>query len=189
MQKLETATDLQARLTTILDTVNREFGSLTEEQLRQKPAPDKWSIIECLQHLNLAERFYIRNIQHKVDQLGLLQTNPTDQPLKAGLVGRALCWAVDPKTKMKLKAPSIVKPRRAEEWNVQQVMSQFIELQTLLYDSLNKVIYLDWNQTQLPTLFGNWLKINLGDALRMLVLHTERHLAQALRVKETLSLP
>lgn len=186
MQKLETATDLQARLTAILEIVDREFGSLTEEQLRKKPTPDKWSIIECLQHLNLAERFYIRNIQHKVDQLGLLQTNPTDQTLKAGLVGRGLCWAVDPKTKVKLKAPSIVKPRRAAEWNVPEVMNQFIELQTVLKSSIDRAIYLDWNQTKLPTLFGNWLKINLGDALRMLILHTERHLAQAMRVKETM---
>lgn len=188
MQKLETARELQQRLSTILETVSREFSNLSESQLRQQPAPDKWSIIECLQHLNLAERFYIRNIQHKVDQLGVLQTNPTDQSLKAGLVGKALCWAVDPNTTMKLKAPSIVKPRRPEEWNVAEVMSQFVELQTILKDSIDRAIYLDWNQAKLPTLFGNWLKINLGDALRMLVLHTERHLAQAMRVKETLLL-
>lgn len=186
MQKLETAHQLQSRLTTILATVEREFGTLSEEQLRWKPAPDKWSIIECLQHLNLAERFYIRNIQHKVERLGLIQSNPSDQVLEAGLVGRVLCWLVDPNTKLKVKAPSIIKPRRADEWDVRQVLGHFVELQTLLHDSIDRVVYLDWNKTKLSTLFGNWLKIRLGDAMRMLVLHTERHLNQAMRVKETM---
>jgi hypothetical protein len=33
------------------------------------------------------------------------------------------------------------------------------------------------------TMYGNWLKIRLGDAVRMLVAHTERHMNQAMRVK------
>uniref|UniRef100_UPI003B3A08E1 DinB family protein n=1 Tax=Spirosoma sp. TaxID=1899569 RepID=UPI003B3A08E1 len=73
MQKLNTAHDLQTRLSSVIQTVQQEFATLSDEQLRWKPAPDRWSIVECLQHLNLAERFYIRNIQHKVDKLGLLQ--------------------------------------------------------------------------------------------------------------------
>ncbi len=183
MQKLDTARDLQTRLSAILGTVQGEFAVLTDEQLRWKPAPNQWSIVECLQHLNLAERYYIRNMQYKVDQLGLLQTNPTDQNLSSDWIGKAMLFAVDPQVKIKLPAPGIIRPRTAVDLVPADVMSQFLDLQTLLHSLLNKAVYLDWNTEKVMTLFGNWPKIRLGDAFRMLVAHTERHLKQALRVK------
>lgn len=183
MQKLDTAHDLQTRITAILDTVAREFAHLSDEQLRWKPAPDRWSIVECLQHLNLAERFYIRNIQHKVDKLGLIQTNPTDQPLESDWVGKAMLYAVDPQVKIKLPAPGMIRPRPAADLVPTDVINQFVELQTLLNSLLNKAVYIDWNQEKVMSLFGNWIKIRLGDAFRMLVAHSERHMKQAMRVK------
>ncbi|MBN8821546.1 MULTISPECIES: DinB family protein [unclassified Spirosoma] len=183
MQKLTTVQDLQTRLSTILQTVDQEFAPLSEEQLRWKPAPDRWSIVECLQHLNLSERFYIRNIQHKVDKLGLVQTMPTDQTLQSDWVGKALLFAVDPQVKLKLPAPGVVRPRTAADLIPADVLGQFIELQTLLHSLLDKAGYLDWNREKVMTLFGNWVKIRLGDAFLMLAAHTERHLKQAMRVK------
>jgi len=184
MQKLATARTLQTRLTTILKTVESEFGHLSDEQLRWKPAPGSWSIIECLQHLNLAERYYIRNLQHKVDQLGLVQTMPTDQILASDLVGRSLNWIVNPETKLKFPAPGIIKPRSSVDLHPANVLAQFLEIQYLLRELLDKAVYLDWNADKLSTIFGNWLKIRVGDALQMLVSHSERHLNQAMRVKK-----
>ncbi|GAB4041483.1 DinB family protein [Spirosoma jeollabukense] len=188
MQKLTIAHDLQHRLKIVLETVEREFIPLTDEQLRWKSAPDRWSIVECLQHLNLAERFYIRNIQHKVDRLGLLQTNPTDQPVVSDWVGKAMLFAVDPTVKIKLPAPGMIRPRPAADLTPADVLRQFVELQTLLLSLLDKAVYLDWNREKLMSLFGNWLKIRLGDALRMLIAHTERHLNQAMRVKAEMAI-
>jgi hypothetical protein len=184
MQKLKTAQELQSRLTAILDLTAQEFRPLSEEQLRWKPAADRWSILECLQHLNLAERFYIRNIQHKVDRLGIQQTNPTDQAMQSDWVGKAMRYIVDPEMKIKVPAPGVIRPRRASELQPAEVLGQFIELQTLLHELLNKAVYLDWNQEKVMSLFGNWLKLRLGDTLLMLVAHTERHINQAMRVKE-----
>lgn len=183
MQKLATASELQIRLRTVLDLVEREFATLTEEQLRWKPAPDRWSIVECLQHLNLAKRFYIHNIQHKVDSLGLVQTNPADQLLESDLVGKAMLFVVDPQTKVKLPAPGIIYPRKATDLMPDDVVRQFLDLQTLLSTQLTKAVYLDWNREKVMSLFGNWLKLRLGDAFRMLVAHTDRHINQAMRVK------
>ncbi|WP_128543572.1 DinB family protein [Larkinella soli] len=184
MQKLETASRLQARIRAVLDTVEREFRPMSDAQLVWKPDTKRWSITECLQHLNLAERFYIRNLQKKVDDLGLIQVAPTDQFLKAGTLGKMLRYAVDPQTRMKLPTISLMKPR--SDLDPREVMRQFEELQQLLHQILDKGVYLDWNQEKVMTLIGNWAKIRLGDAFLMLVAHTERHLNQALRVKEEL---
>ncbi len=192
MQKLATAQELQVRLSTLLATVAEEFKPLSDAQLRWKSAPDKWSILECLQHLNLAERFYIRNIQHKVERLGLVQTNPMDQVIESDWIGKAMLYIVDPQVKIKVPAPGLIRPRRVDELNPAEVINQFVELQSLLQDLLKKAVYLDWNQEKVMTLFGNgpglnWLKIRLGDAVRMLVAHSERHLNQAMRVKKEMN--
>ena len=187
MNKLETAHDLQTRLSVILQTVEREFSPLTAEQLRWQPTANRpspgWSIVECLQHLNLAERYYIRNLQHKVDGLGLLQTQPADQVLASDWVGKVMLHIVDPQVKMKLPAPGIIRPRPVADLDPIVVMGQFNELQNLLHTLLDKAVYLDWNREKVASLFGQWLKIRLGDTFRMLVAHTERHLNQALRAK------
>lgn len=186
MQKLATALDLQHRIRIVLDTVERDYRPLTDDQLRWKPAPGSWSIIECLQHLNLAEQFYIRQLQHHVGKLGLQQGSPANQPLESDVVGRTFRWIVDPQTTTKFPAPGIIRPRRAADLDVANVLYQFVDLQTLLLGLLYKAVYLDWNRQQIPTLFGNWLKIKLGDTVLMLVAHTERHINQAGRVKASL---
>lgn len=187
MQKISTAYQLQTRLSAVLDTAGREFRPQSDAQFRWKPSPDRWSVLECLQHLNLAERFYIRNIQHKVDALGLVQVSPVDQTLESDWVGKTLLYIVDPKTKTKFPAPGIIRPRRPEELNPTEVLNQFIELQSTLHDVLDKAVYLDWNKEKVSTLFGNWLKVRLGDAFLMLVAHTERHMNQAMRVRDEMS--
>lgn len=186
MQKLATAHDLQQRIRTVLDMIERAFRPLTDSQLRWKPAPGNWSIIECLQHLNLAEQFYIRQIQHHVGKLGLQQANPTDQPLESNVVGRTFRWIVDPQTTLKFPAPGVIRPRPAADLDVANVLRQFVDLQALLLELLDKAVYLDWNRQQIPSLFGNFLKLRLGDTLLMLVAHTERHINQASRVKAQL---
>jgi len=182
MTKFETLADLQQRLAVVLDTVERELVPLSVEQLRWKPAPDRWSIIECLQHLNLAERYYIRNLQHKADlprPAGL----PADQALQSDWVGRLMRYIVDPQTRMRFPAPGLIRPRRAADLDVVSVMASFLGLQRLLQGLLERLVWLDWNREKVMSLFGNWLTIRLGDTLLMLVAHTERHLAQAMRVK------
>ena len=84
---------------------------------------------------------------------------------------------------MKFPAPGMIRPRRASDLDVANVLNQFVTLQMLLLDLLDKAPYLDWNRLKIPSLFGRWLTLRLGDMLLMLVAHTERHLNQAGRVK------
>src|SRR5260370_25878915 len=38
-------------------------SSLTEEQARTRPAPDRWSGLECLEHVNFVERRFLRMVR------------------------------------------------------------------------------------------------------------------------------
>jgi hypothetical protein len=39
------------------------MSSLTEEQARTRPAPDRWSVPECLEHVNFVERRFLRMVR------------------------------------------------------------------------------------------------------------------------------
>ena len=47
----------------LIITINNDFGELNEEQLNQKPSPDKWSIGECIDHLIVSHNQYRNNIR------------------------------------------------------------------------------------------------------------------------------
>jgi hypothetical protein len=36
---------------------------VTEEQARTRPAPDRWSVLECLEHVNFVERRFLRMVR------------------------------------------------------------------------------------------------------------------------------
>ena len=38
---------------------SKQFDTLSEAQLNWKPSPEKWSILECMEHLNRYGDFYI----------------------------------------------------------------------------------------------------------------------------------
>jgi hypothetical protein len=42
--------------------------SLSPTQLQYKPAPDRWSVVECLEHIALTEAFILANIHNTLQQ-------------------------------------------------------------------------------------------------------------------------
>src|SRR2546425_358872 len=85
------------------------INGLSPEQLTRRPDPGKWSIAECLVHLNLTAT----NIQKLIGSA--IQRGKADKivglgPFKAGGVGRLLIWIAEPPPKFKIKAPVKILP-------------------------------------------------------------------------------
>jgi uncharacterized damage-inducible protein DinB len=64
------------------DKLLRATRNLSPTQLRYKPAPDRWSVAECLEHLTMVETFVLGNIQNTVKEAaGSPKTDNTDEAL------------------------------------------------------------------------------------------------------------
>src|SRR5690349_24200731 len=48
------------------DGVIAETKGLSEAQMKFKPAPDRWSVAETLEHIALAEDFLLQNVSDKI---------------------------------------------------------------------------------------------------------------------------
>src|ERR1041385_3146199 len=76
------------------------FAGVSEEQARMRPAPDRWSVLDTVEHLTTAETV----------QLKLLQTQRTPRPADAPNREQAFFQMVGERTH-KMQAPESATPR------------------------------------------------------------------------------
>lgn len=172
-------TDLLDR-TELLKVNTRAFGRLTDEQLRQSPGPGKWSIAEIYAHLNLCLDQSIRLILSRVT---LAPDSPSDV-YRSGWLGD---WIYD--RVMPRPDGSVLKFRARKAWcagsegiDSREELGLFEHNCDALDDILRHASTKDLRRIRIPFYFPRFCQLRLGDMLRYLVAHGERHLLQAQRV-------
>lgn len=156
--------------------VNQEFGSFTAAQLNWKPAPDRWSVGECLEHLITANGTYFPIVE---ELLAGKYRKPflSRIPGYASMCGRMLVNAVSPQAKRKVKTAPVFEPARstvdADE------IKLFAEHQDKLIALIRKTERLTLDKTIVASPATSVIVYSLLDAWRLLAAHEARHLIQA----------
>ncbi len=171
---------ISKQLEKITSVVQREFSELDDEELNRKPARDKWSIAQCLDHLVVSNGSYF----------------PAFESLLNGKYRRSFWQIFNPLTnvsgkkglellksgKIKLKAPAIFAPSKEKE--IRNSVEAFITHQEklgVLFDKLEAAGVLD---KVISSPVTSALTLKTGDAINIIIEHESRHLKQALAVKE-----
>lgn len=187
MNTQETLQALQNDIDEILHIVDKEFVHLSDAQLMWKPAPEKWSIAECLLHLNLVNGYYIKKIESKIEELETTKLKKKDS-FSLSFNGKIFVnYILDPQAKYKFKAPKQVKPKK--DIDVIRVKTRFIDLLKTARNQMDKADKFDLDKIKINSPFTNLLKFRLGDVFIITVRHSRRHINQALRVKESEGFP
>lgn len=150
-----------------------KLKELPEEVLQQKPNQDSWSILECIEHLNLYGVFYLPEIEKRMNA----SSKKASTTFKSGFLGNKFALDMLPKENMKTmktfksKNPihtTLVKNEVLETFlNQQKGMLKLLEL------SRDKNLNAIKTSTTLP-----FLKFKLGDTFRFVIYHNERHIVQ-----------
>lgn len=158
----------------------KAFGSLNEEILNYKPEPERWSILECLEHLNLYGDFYLPEIERRI----LESNNSTKNRLfRSGILGNYFA------NLMRVKNGSIKKMKTPKDKNPQNsklnilTIDRFLKQQEKLVILLNRARTTDLTSTKCSISLSKWIKLRLGDTFRFLIFHIDRHLKQAENVQ------
>jgi uncharacterized damage-inducible protein DinB len=172
-------TDLLDR-TELLKVNTRAWERLTDDQLRQSPGPGKWSISEIYAHLNLCLDQSIRVILSRVT---LAPDSPSDT-YRSGWLGD---WVYD--RMMPRPDGSVLKSKARKAWcadpahiDAREELARFERHCDALDDILRHAATKDLRRITIPFYFPRLVQLRLGDTLRYLVAHGERHLLQAQRV-------
>lgn len=153
---------------------------LSEEQLKWKPAPDKWSVFEVSEHITLAESFIFDLIS------GQIMKAPAD-PAKISEVTIEQIKTLVPDRTNKFQAPEPIRPDKAPWTSMADTIAAFKKRRTTTIDFVDK-----GNDDMRERFFMNPAFNKEMDAylwIAFLSAHTERHVKQILEVKANSGFP
>src|SRR5436853_1177316 len=168
-------------------TARRLFSELNEAQLNWKPAPEKWSIAQCLDHLTVAAREfegYFSDALVRGRKKWPVSTGPAYRP---SFMGGWLIKLVHPETGRNLTAPKVFRP--SESSSIDEPLEKFLKQQEQFIEFVRETNGVDYNRTKLRSPVTPLMRYSLADAFVITVVHGRRHLAQARRVRETFGFP
>lgn len=153
------------------------FQNLPTTTLLHSPAPGVWSIAECFEHLNTYAEYYHPKIQQGLKRTLSVEALPLFRNTWLGLYFiKTMNSEINQK---KYKALKQHRPKSIE--NPAAVISRFIQHQEDLLKLLQEASTKDLKNVKVKTSLAPLIKINGGDAIEFLLVHTQRHLQQARR--------
>jgi hypothetical protein len=156
-------------------------GDLNETQLNWKPAPNQWSIAQCLEHLAITSGKFDEYFSQAI--VRGKQTDVSTPPgYKPSLVGGWLARQVDPVGGRNLRAPKVFRPTQSSD--IKGTLDLFLNQQARFIDFVRQCAGIDYNKTRIRSPVTPLMRYSLADAFVITVLHGQRHLAQARRVRE-----
>jgi DinB superfamily len=163
-------------------------NNLTTAQFNWRPQPGRWSIAECLVHLNLSAKLFGQAIASAVNdarQAGVVGTGP----FRYGPLSRWFLGFVEPDSKKRYKTPSKFAPEPSERFEVERVLEEFRAAGTRWEQCLRDANGLDLARVKVRSPAVPLLRFQLGVLFAIQSAHEKRHLRQAERVKTTVGFP
>ncbi|RTQ49155.1 DinB family protein [Hymenobacter gummosus] len=156
------------------------FRPLAEDQLNRGPAPGKWSVGQCLEHLNIIGGLYLPVMNQRIRRALERGTQPADT-VKHGYFGKKLTDSMlVPAREKPLKTPQQYAPSGSRL--PRTVVEVFLRQLDDLDHQLQQARKINANAVRIPNVIFPLLRLRLTDQFAFLVAHLQRHVAQAERV-------
>ena len=155
----------------------RRFRPLSAEELNRRPGPSRWSAGQCLEHLNIVGGHYLPSIAARIARAQAKGSLPA-ATAKQGPVGRRMVEA--------MRAPASTRaytsPQRYAPTGT-RLPRTVTEVFSRQLDELLRLVLLarqvNANTVRIPNALFPLLALRLTDQLELLVVHMQRHVAQA----------
>lgn len=163
--------DSRRRAQALIDVVSAD-------QLTRRPDPGKWSIAECLVHLNMTAATVQKLMARGIEQ-ARQEKRFGSGPFSIGPKGRLLVWIAEPPPKFRIRAPKNVRPPATID-DPLQVLPQFLHAQDEWERLMREQEGLDLAKIKVGQ---GAFRMRLAAALPWMMAHQRRHLLQAENVK------
>ncbi len=155
-------------------------GGLTAAGFNWRPGPDRWSIGQCLDHLNRTGYQY-RDTLTGIIEDARARRRLGNPPYRHGWMGRLFIWYLEPPPRLRVTAPRSLRP--APELDPGRTLAEFQQLQEELIQLVRRANGLDLGAVRFPSPFFRLLRLSLGQGFASITAHERRHLQQADRVR------
>jgi len=171
---------------TIAADARKVFGGLTVQQLNWKPAPERWSVAQCFDHLITTNSGYLPIIDDVLK--GQKKSSVWQKlPFLPGIWGKLLIKSLDPAQTRKIKAPKRFEPALSDISGA--IINDFVAQQGQVMEKMKATENLDLERIVITSPAAAPVTYSLMDAYRIIVVHERRHFQQAQRVTEASGFP
>ncbi len=176
-----------------IQQMNQHLDDLlsSSAQLNLRPRPKSWSIIEVIEHMNIAHHFYIEKIDShlKMAPPSTNQTDHTAHAMPSFLMKRFP--PKDGKIKFKMKTFKRFTPvfdlENISENKIQTVIKDFRSSLEHLEKAIQEYTSKITEQKRFASAVGAWVKFNVPEAIEFIICHNERHWQQIWNTQKDLA--
>jgi DinB superfamily len=151
---------------------------LTPEQLNWKPAPEKWSVGQCLEHLAIGNEVYLGPI---ADALAAAPSGKVDEITPGWFASWFIRTYIEPSAKTRrASAPKLIAPvlSRVDP----DILERFLNGNRKMRELVVRAAGHDVNRLRFRNPFIPLIRFTVGSGFELTSKHESRHLLQAERV-------
>ena len=161
------------RIIAIQERCHLLVANTTETEFNLKPAPDRWSVSQCIDHLNKVSATLIPGLEAALDKPSLNSSGEW-QP---GQFEKFFLKVVGPNPGFPVSVPKPYIPELTTEPD--QSLEAFIDNHNRLIALLDKVAYVDVRKLRVPSPAMRLLRVSVGCWYESNIVHDNYHLSQA----------
>lgn len=179
--------ELQAmlqQLNTIKADGQAACADLSESQFNWRPGPDRWSIAECLVHLNVAVTRTLPAFERAIAEgRAKGKRKQGGEPSPYGWFSRWMIRSMEPPPKRRMKTfPSFAVPAGGTH-SPDVVLSEFLTVRDQLAERVRQADGLDLRGIKAVSPVNRLLRLPLGAYFQFVIAHDRRHVWQAQQVR------
>lgn len=160
------------------------FAGLTQAQFGWRPAPGRWSIGECVAHLNTSGDVYLPRIDAMIEE-ARAKGYRSQGPYKHHWIGHTFARSFEPPPRFRAKAPKVFLPPPVDH-AIDRTTAAFLKLQDSWMDRLQRANGFDLGRVRTMSPVTSLIKLTLEETFLLMAGHQRRHLWQARNVKNAL---
>lgn len=177
--------DLQSMLDQI-DAIKAEgkavAAGLSDVRFNWRPDEDRWSIAECLQHLNVGVSKTLPAFDRAIAQ-GRAKGKRSPGPFRYGWLSRWMVASMEPPPKRRMRAPSLLRIPPGATYRLAEVLPEFTAVRDRLAERVRQSDGLDLAHIRAVSPVNRLLRLPLGAYFDFILAHDRRHLWQARQVR------
>ena len=162
------------------------FWGLNEEQFAWSPHPERWSMAQCFDHLNVTNQIFLRHFEAAVRQ-GRADGVLSDGPYAYGFLSRLVLRLVTPPVKYRFKASAAWAPRPGR--SMADITAEWRETHERFARIVRDANGLDIVKIKVPSPVSSLFKFSLGIGFWIMTAHDRRHIRQARDVRNQANFP
>ncbi len=172
----------------VVDDTRSLVSGLNAEQFNWWPTPVRWSVGECVHHLNEVVAVYLPLLRATVEDARVRNLTATG-PFRYGPLTNWFVGVMEPPPKKRVQVPKKLRVPPSSTHDPAATLERFSRVHNDLIDVIRSAEGLDLKRAKLPSVASRLIVLSLGQWFGFLVAHDRRHIWQARQVLKAPGFP